>query len=171
MNPPPCRSSTGFTLRNSSELPAASRQARQSRFVRSRRCDRRPRAHGYGGFLLNAVRPRLARLETKKKEQLTMTSNSLTPQTWEATPYGSHWSFAYNLPNIERDEYDFAVEFHETVAEPERLAVINLLEAAPELLAALKFSLEYLKANDDGEQDVSSRIAASEAAIAKATAA
>jgi len=68
LNPPPCRSSTGFTLRNSGELLAASRQARPCRFVRSRRCDRRPRAHGYGGFLLSAIRPRVARPETKEKE-------------------------------------------------------------------------------------------------------
>jgi hypothetical protein len=47
--------------------------------------------------------------------------------------------------------------------EPERQR-----KAAPALLAALKYSLEYLKANDDGEQDILSRIAASESAVAKA---
>ena len=28
-----------------------------------------------------------------------MTNIKLTPQTWDATPYGEHWSFAYNLAN------------------------------------------------------------------------
>ena len=100
-----------------------------------------------------------------------MTTITLRPPTWEAIPYGEHWSFAYNLANLEREEYDFTVEFHETVDEPEQKAAISLIEAAPELLAALKYALEYLKANDDGESDVSSRIAVSEAAIVKATAA
>ncbi len=47
-------------------------------------------------------------------------------------------------------------------------ARLRLMHAAQVLLAALKYALEYLKANDDGEQDVLSRIAASESAIAKA---
>ena len=59
------------------------------------------------------------------------------PAQWEATPYGSHWSFAYNLANMEREEYDFTVEFHETVSEPEGTAVISLIETPPELLAEL----------------------------------
>jgi hypothetical protein len=29
-----------------------------------------------------------------------MTTIKLTPQTWEATPYGSHWSFVYNLVRV-----------------------------------------------------------------------
>jgi hypothetical protein len=88
--------------------------------------------------------------------------------------------FAYNLPNIEREEYDFTVEFHETVAEPEQLAVINLLEAAPNLLQIVQAvaelrrkwrskdeietidSIEYMDGLDALEVD---------AAIAKATAA
>jgi hypothetical protein len=49
--------------------------------------------------------------------------------------------------------------------EPERIR-----KAAATLLAALTYALEYLKANNDGEQDVSSRIAAADAAIAEANA-
>jgi hypothetical protein len=60
-----------------------------------------------------------------------------TPAQWDATPYGEHWSFAYNLANKEREEYDFTVEFHESIAEPEQKAVIILIEAAPVMLAAL----------------------------------
>lgn len=41
--------------------------------------------------------------------------------------------------------------------------------ASADLLAALELSLEFLKANDDGEDDVRRRIEASEAAIKKAT--
>jgi hypothetical protein len=45
----------------------------------------------------------------------------------------------------------------------------SLRQASPDLLAALQYALEYLKANDDGEDDIAARIAAAEAAIAKAT--
>jgi predicted HAD superfamily Cof-like phosphohydrolase len=41
-------------------------------------------------------------------------------------------------------------------------------KAAASLLAALKFTLEFLEANDDGENDVTSRIASAHAAIAEA---
>lgn len=44
----------------------------------------------------------------------------------------------------------------------------RLIAAAPELLEALVFSLEFLEANDDGEKDVVDRIEAARAAIAKA---
>jgi hypothetical protein len=43
-------------------------------------------------------------------------------------------------------------------------------KAAPKLLAALKFALEFLEANDDGDDDVTSRIASAKAAIADAKA-
>ncbi len=39
------------------------------------------------------------------------------------------------------------------------------------MLAALKYALEFLEANDDGEEDITSRIAAVRAAIAEADAA
>ena len=45
----------------------------------------------------------------------------------------------------------------------------KLIAAAPELLQALVFCLEFLEANDDGEDDVVERIKAAKAAIAKAT--
>jgi hypothetical protein len=44
----------------------------------------------------------------------------------------------------------------------------KLQKAAPELLAALEFALEFLTANNDGEEDVTGRIAAASAAIANA---
>jgi hypothetical protein len=44
----------------------------------------------------------------------------------------------------------------------------RIRNAASKLLAALTYALEYLKANDDGEQDISSRISAVEAAIVHA---
>src|SRR5271165_6053718 len=47
--------------------------------------------------------------------------------------------------------------------EPERQR-----KAAPKLLSALKYALEFLEANDDGEEDVTSRIAAACAAITAA---
>jgi hypothetical protein len=50
--------------------------------------------------------------------------------------------------------------------EPERQR-----KAAPRLRSALEFALEFLTANDDGEDDVRSRIAAAEAALADADAA
>jgi hypothetical protein len=50
--------------------------------------------------------------------------------------------------------------------EPERQR-----KAAPRLRSALEFALEFLRANDDGEDDVRSRIAAGEAALAEADAA
>ncbi len=43
-------------------------------------------------------------------------------------------------------------------------------KAAPAMLSALKYALEFLEANDDGEHDVVSRIASVRAAIAKAEA-
>jgi hypothetical protein len=50
--------------------------------------------------------------------------------------------------------------------EPERLR-----NAAPKMLSALKYALEFLEANDDGEEDVTSRVAAVRAAIDEAKAA
>ena len=44
----------------------------------------------------------------------------------------------------------------------------RLREAAPDLRAALEYALEYLKANDDGEDDVAPRIAVASAAFTKA---
>ena len=44
----------------------------------------------------------------------------------------------------------------------------HLIAAAPDLLAALEYALEFLTANDDGEEDVVNRIASAKAAIAKA---
>jgi hypothetical protein len=44
-------------------------------------------------------------------------------------------------------------------------------KAAPQLLAALKYALEFLEANDDSEDDITSRISAVRAAIAEAEAA
>lgn len=41
-------------------------------------------------------------------------------------------------------------------------------QAAPKLLGALRYALEFLEANDDGEQDVQDRIASARAAIATA---
>jgi hypothetical protein len=43
-------------------------------------------------------------------------------------------------------------------------------QAASKLLAALKSALEFLETNDDGEEDVTSRIASAHAAIAEAEA-
>jgi hypothetical protein len=45
----------------------------------------------------------------------------------------------------------------------------RMQNAAPKLLAALKYTLEFLEANDDGEEDVTSRIASAHSAIAEAT--
>lgn len=45
----------------------------------------------------------------------------------------------------------------------------RLIAAAPELLDALTHTLDFLHANDDGEDDVRWRIEKAQAAIAKAT--
>ena len=58
------------------------------------------------------------------------------PESWEAMPYGGHWSFAYDRNGRAREDYDFRVEFDGTVGETEQAAVVRLLEAAPELLEA-----------------------------------
>jgi hypothetical protein len=50
----------------------------------------------------------------------------------------------------------------------EREEFAKLFAGAPELLAALQYALEFLEANDDGEDDVVNRIASARAAIAKA---
>jgi hypothetical protein len=102
-----------------------------------------------------------------------MTNIKLTPQTWEATPYGEHWSFAYNLANIEREEYDFTVEFHDTIDEAEQKVVISLIEAAPDMLAELAGLSEIWSKAEFGTDVMDyleSRIHAIRAAIAKATA-
>jgi hypothetical protein len=60
-------------------------------------------------------------------------------------------------------------EYRQTRAidfEPERQR-----KAAPRLRSALEFALEFLRANDDGEDDVRSRIAAAATALAEADAA
>jgi hypothetical protein len=62
------------------------------------------------------------------------------PAQWEARPYGTHWGFAYNVENKTREEYDFTIEFHESISEPEQLTVLTLIEAAPILLGALKYA-------------------------------
>jgi hypothetical protein len=89
-----------------------------------------------------------------------------TPVEWEATPYGEHWSFAYDLANNQREEYDFTVEFHETVDEQEQSAVIHLIEAAPELLAACRMVVDRWERGD-----LAAAARACTHAIAKATAA
>ena len=98
LNPPPCRSSTGFTLRNSRELQAASRQARPGRFVRSRRCDRRLEAHGYGGFLLSAVRPRLAGPEIEEKGNIMNTTHEILKRLYHDVYRGRQcWEYTETL--------------------------------------------------------------------------
>ena len=65
------------------------------------------------------------------------------------------------------ESFDIAhVIFEENV---DAQANANLIAAAPDLLTALIFSLEFLEANDDGEDDVAERIHAARTAITKAT--
>ena len=86
------------------------------------------------------------------------------------------------FPCEENEEHDLAVRCRradqqgrttikgKTVwTDAERWGNANLIAAAPELLQALVFCLSFLKANDDGEDDVTERIKAAEKAIAKAT--
>lgn len=101
-----------------------------------------------------------------------MTNTAIhTPAEWEATPYGEHWSFAYNLANKEREEYDFTVEFHESIDAPEENAVISLIEAAPLLLAALEDAERFISGfeNDECQEGMNERLARMRAVIAKAT--
>lgn len=51
----------------------------------------------------------------------------------------------------------------------ERQANAKLIAAAPDLLEALKFALSFLEANNDGEEDIVSRINKAKAAISDAT--
>ena len=64
------------------------------------------------------------------------------PTTWQAQPYGGCWSFVYSTEPSEREEYDFCLEFNETVTAAEERSVLALLEAAPQLLVALAYLLE-----------------------------
>ena len=59
------------------------------------------------------------------------------PTEWDATPYGTHWSFAYTTDKPDRDDFDFRVEFDADVGDDERRAVIRLLEAAPAMFDEL----------------------------------
>ena len=95
-----------------------------------------------------------------------MKKTNLIPESWEALPYGEHWSFAYTPERGEREDYDFSIEFNEAVDEAEELAVIHLIEAAPQLLEALIECEAYL-IGCGMEHDASTKKASS--AIAKAT--
>ena len=59
------------------------------------------------------------------------------PVEWDATFYGDHWAFAYATDKPAREDFDFRVEFDETVCSDEQHAVIRLLEAAPALFDEL----------------------------------
>ena len=59
------------------------------------------------------------------------------PLDWEATPYGDHWAFAYTTDKPDREDFDFRVEFDESVCNAEQHAIIRLLENAPALLDEL----------------------------------
>ncbi len=67
-----------------------------------------------------------------------MTNTKHIPAEWEATPYGRHWSFSYELNGERREDYDFRVEFGRGVSAREQADVIRLLETAPRLLAMLQ---------------------------------
>jgi hypothetical protein len=47
-------------------------------------------------------------------------------------------------------------------------APVSVFAAAPKLYAALEFALEFLRANDDGEEDVANRISSAETALREA---
>jgi hypothetical protein len=66
----------------------------------------------------------------------------------------------WKVPKGKRDERCYLTK--------SSIADAKLIAAAPELLQALVFCLEFLEANDDGEDDVVERIKAAKAAIAKA---
>lgn len=61
------------------------------------------------------------------------------PGPYEATPYDNHWSFACSTG---LDDYDFRVDFCDTIGLKSQLATINLLEAAPDLLQACQMILD-----------------------------
>ena len=60
-------------------------------------------------------------------------------------------------------------ESDHTVGRVYEEADARLVAAAPDLLEALVYALEFLTANDDGEDDVVDRIKTAKAAIFKAT--
>jgi hypothetical protein len=64
-------------------------------------------------------------------------------------------------------EYD-SVAYARAALTRSQDAAIPAEPVAARLLAVLKYALEFLEANDDGEEDVTSRIAAGQAAIAEA---
>ncbi len=64
------------------------------------------------------------------------------PASWEALPYGDHWSFAYTTERGDREDYDFRIEFNEGVPEAEERAIIALIEFAPSLLKALEILVD-----------------------------
>jgi len=104
---------------------------------------------------------------------------SHTPEPWE---FFHRWDSEGNMTLAEiyrkTGERLFGVEQYDTIVRApywrtaedhaQALEDIRLCAAAPDLLAALEYALEFLTANDDSESDVVNRIAAAKAAINKA---
>jgi hypothetical protein len=80
-----------------------------------------------------------------------MTNARYIPAQWEATPYGSHWSFAYELNGEKREDYDFRVEFTIGVSAHEQAAVIRVLEAALDMRAACRLVVDRWERGDLAE--------------------
>jgi hypothetical protein len=101
-----------------------------------------------------------------------MTNTRRTPAQWEATPYGRHWSFDYELNGEKREDYDFRVEFGWGVGSHEQADVIRLLEAAPVMLTALLLAQRALntaprfRVGDTNSYDIAAIV---DSAIATAT--
>jgi hypothetical protein len=105
-------------------------------------------------------------------------AHSPAPWSYEYSPYtlraagtGDTDTVGTEIPAFEiyDAEGNKVFDTNEDTSAEMQEANARLATAALELLAALQYSLEYLKANNDGEHDVVSRIAASESAIANAT--
>ena len=122
-----------------------------------------------------------------KEEAEVYGNDSPRPQSGvDHPPSPAPWTYAYNPYTAQRGnaaaeelpafevfdaEQNKVFDTNEDMPCEVQEANARLAKAAPALLAALSFALEFLEANDDGEEDVSSRITAAEAAIAEAVAA
>jgi hypothetical protein len=114
----------------------------------------------YNVHIYREMRLFFAGIEALTPEEAAQTAAAKLTEEAEYTEdcQGENLSALIDLVGDEEFEHSVIIDF-----EHERLR-----RAAAELLAALQYALEFLEANNDGEEDITARIAAVSAAIAKA---
>jgi hypothetical protein len=99
-----------------------------------------------------------------------------TPEPWHTEPL--QWDHGASIAICSKQQGVLAIipplNDAENAAtaqrDPDDIANGELMAAAPLLLEALQYALEFLEANDDGEQDVTSRINKARVALVAARA-